>query len=334
MAVYVLNPLTAPAATSPAVQINMFVSGGEDFEVHVPDDWYSRFTPMPTQSGFEAQSGMISSTSLQGMGYNAPENGAIIKLGNNSSKDANFSKVYAGETITTMRGLLKRFTRWRSVSCGLADTAAVNVRLKHPYVPPFMGDYSPATSSPDTTTAGGRWSYTSPHLFNWLSPAFKGFRGASRYKIIPRVFNSARPLNIAVSRYSDWDGFEWNEDTTLVVTGTKTATARGAMIRRNLQDVNDTVAPFLGAGGALFNNAVNHCAEIELPFYTQRRFANSRHGNWAAIDTFDLGGYEATIFGTLREDDVVDCYYATGDDFQFLFFVGLPIMNYVPTQPA
>jgi hypothetical protein len=340
LAVYVLNPLTAPAEDSPPVQINLFVSAGDDFEVHVPDDWFNRFTPLPrAQSGFEAQSG-ISPTAHQSVDYNAPENGAIIQLGYKSHKSDDFTKVYTGESILSLRMLLKRFSRWRTITMTLATAeSARNVRIRHGYIPPFMGDYTPNVTAPDVTAGAVKWGYITPHLLHWVLPAYRGFRGSMRHKIVPRATDTSTTggvdTSIYVTRYSLWNGAEFIEEDAGIGSGTSRSTiAYNATVRRDADDTNDTNVPSLAAGGAYFSSKVNPVAEIELPFYGQRRFANARHDNWAALDTYDLGGYEATIFGSFGVLDRLDFLTAVGEDFQPLFFVGLPNMTYLAEQPA
>jgi hypothetical protein len=58
--VYVVNELTTPNSTiDNNIEINVFVSMGDDFEVFVPDDYFQFFTfKPPVEGGLRAQSGM------------------------------------------------------------------------------------------------------------------------------------------------------------------------------------------------------------------------------------------------------------------------------------
>lgn len=255
-------------------------------------------------------------------------------MGYKSKKSPELNKVYTGECITTFRMLIKRFCRWRSFAAFGSNTNWLYV--KHPYFPPWLGSYEGFTGqAPDLTVADNRYAFVTPTILHWLMPAYKGFRGAMRHKIVMRT-KGAPSYASMVTRYSDDDGLEWRETFKSDATPTSIYQyPRFAALRESGFPYNDTNVPALGLGGTVICPPINPVLEIELPFYTQRRFANARHDHWAALDTYDLGGYKAFLNGTFtNNDDHIDYYAAAGDDFQLLFFVGLPAMYYFETLPV
>jgi len=73
LGVYVVNELTTPNSTvNNDIQVNVYVSMGDDFEVFVPDDHFQYFVFKP-QSGFEPQSGEVTPESQNTSEPSAPQ---------------------------------------------------------------------------------------------------------------------------------------------------------------------------------------------------------------------------------------------------------------------
>lgn len=328
LGVFVLNNLTSPSDAGTTVGINVFVSAGDDFGVHVPDDWFQQFNPH-----FDSQSG-VEATHHNSVDYNAPKNGDILVLGPKGKVSPETNLVFAGETISSFRQLLKRYSRWRSLCLGSDTGKHFRYRQKFSWFPAYRG--RPYQGNiPDATAAATGYAYNTTTLLHWVSLAFRGMRGSTRFKFVPYVVsNGDTNISGTMERYSNDDGFEFFDRVITQQTSLTTQSEAAWFGMRNTVDGhNDDRLMQTANGAAVFHSAVNPTCEVEIPYYCNRRFVSGRHTNWMDWDTYQVGGFYLNLHGFMSFQTYANLFQSVGEDFQVYFFMGLPKMYYEPIPP-
>jgi hypothetical protein len=107
--VIVVNELTTPSSiVTNDIEINVFVSMGDDFEVAAPDDYFQHFVLKP-------QSGEMVTEAQSTMELDAPQQTMSTIIGLPPAEDSNLNKVFMGEAVVTFRTMLKRYTLWNVI---------------------------------------------------------------------------------------------------------------------------------------------------------------------------------------------------------------------------
>jgi hypothetical protein len=336
--VIVVNELTTPNSTvTNDIQINVFVSMGDDFEVAAPDDYFQHFVLKP-QSGeiLDPQNGEIVPESQNTEELDAPQQTMTTIVGLPPVEDPNLNKVFFGEAITSFRTMLKRYNLWNIIP--KLDTIPIVVSTRYPAFPYLRGAVSGAV---DTTAAVEQYNYVNTVLLHWVRMAFSGHRGSIRYKFIPRGFQS-RGDRIEVQR-APWGAGEpgYGSDYQSMNTYADESAARRTIVAQWESGTNNLPLhenPFPATrGAAVTTNQVNGALEVEIPYYSPYRFTPGKMENltsatiWEA--TFDI----RTFFngnGSTTSTSGYDVYVAAGEDFQTYFFTGLPRMYYEASPPA
>lgn len=321
--VYVLNPLTAPGDAVQQVHILVFVSAGRDYEVTVPNPYnlndYDMVQYVP-QSGEEVTD-IKPAFEFISNEDTSPQMYEIQEMSNGLQNLKDINKVFIGETITSFRTVLKRFMK---VEQGLLTSAPPAMhKITRGMYPMLKGSYSQAPSQSEI----GDYAYTNMTVLNWLMICFAGVRGGSRWKVL---FSSVQDFN-AFHSYATVDVDDegnWWRNTSLTVPAVRRAEF-GVDMR---SEANFARERNLGTGGALAHSSVNPVLEFEVPFYSKRRF-------WSTGDTYaDLGavdcGWEAGCVNNIAADTYFTTWCAAAEDFQLYFWIGMPLMRYVPTLPV
>lgn len=324
--VIVVNELTTPSSiVTNDVEINVFVSMGDDFEVAAPDDYFQRFVLKP-------QSGVVADAMGEGE-VDAPQQSESCIIGLPPNDDPNLNKVFFGESIVTFRTMLKRYTLWNSVPCTSNFPSTISGRF--PQFPYLRGNVSGAV---DETTAGEDYNYCNTLLLHWVSCAFSGRRGSIRYKFIaegPQFLGDK--VTIQRSPYvRTAPAYEFDRITrptfSSVTQGRKDIMSEWAGGTGN--NLPASGKPFSGARGvALTTNSVNGSLEFEIPYYSPYRFTPGKPVNYTTSQVFDTAwDYKVDFEGDGRA--TMHVYAAAGEDFQTYFFTGLPRMYYESSPPA
>ena len=335
IAVYVVNDLTVPSASSVAdtIEINVFVSAGDDMTFRDPTADLDRYNWFPEpQSGVELipQSGEESMTQMDKEDTEEPsrpmQQTIEKKMAETVSQTDATDHVFFGESLVSIRSMLKRYNRHSSYinidEAGLR--IARNVFSSFPF-------YSGYASNAVTPVNGGAEQYNFSHMtyLNYFTPAFKGWRGGMRWKLNPTVQSTGRYATHNVSRQS---GVVSAYEESSVILPTDPAELNRLLAIETM--------PMLG-GGHASNSAANPCLEIEVPYQKRLRFSNARSANYTAPtasittinDTVNLR-YETILSGNRNQSAlIVEKFVGTGEDFSLFFFVGCPIMYPDVTVP-
>lgn len=319
----VVNELTSPSpGLGQPVYINLFVSAGEDFEVAGPTDDILNFCEFEPQSGMEPQSGEEGEELLDEQD-NIPESPApITSIGQEESLDNPNLHVFFGESFASVRALLKRYCFHQAYQRLNIQSHVLITESNFPCYPGQVGStvarhITDATATPSSTP----WNYCSMTYLNWFTPCYVGWRGGLRSKYTPdnnRGYIYVRRFSEPVSQ-ADCGASSLDVTTTTV------------------SDVAyDFLAMFRGGCGHDITLAdIDGSAEVEFPFYSNKRFAPARR----FLDGSGTGGNEWTgenaghmcvaSYGSLGNASTftggnVMRHVAAADDFSLFMWVGQP----------
>lgn len=330
LGVYVVNELTTPNSTTDNdIEINVFVSMGDDFEVFVPDDHFQRFVFKP-QVILDAQSGVELVPESQNTGEpSAPQQEQSMDLGPTKSDLGQINHVYTGEAIASFRTLLKRYNLWRSMGNSANTESIMSGRLA--MFPFLRGNVAGAVD----VASSGPYNYCNTILLHWVTYAFSGWRGSTRFKLLPRgPFVAAERPTIYVQRHPlgeiEYQQFVDTPPSYL----TQSEVAHSAVLSSG--GIPDRDKPFTGAKGQTYTTGIiNPTLEFELPFYSPFRFAPGKTESYTGVGLW-AEGFDYRMWYQGQTSTAYDIHTSVGEDFQVYFFTGLPRMYFEngPPNPA
>jgi hypothetical protein len=316
-------PLTSPSGTiDNSVEINVYVSMGDDFEVYNPSNDFQRFGFMQ-QSGPEIVPDEFNTTE-----YNAPLQADSMLMGLHLQDNDYLPLVYMGESIKSFRTMLKRYNLHRRdmMSNGLDYFAYHGVR---PQFPALRGV---ASESIDNTLAGGDYTYVNTILLHWVRMAFQGHRGSIRYKMmIHSPVSWSRHISGYIERRPFSASNSWSDIRLTYPANTSQSQVANLVMHNGPLDFID------GINGALYiNSSVNPTAEFEVPWESDQRCYYARNSSFLNTSQFSTAqpGFKFALTGQSSDRDSLDWWVAAGEDFQCYFFVGLPRCFVYNAPPA
>lgn len=332
--VYVVNELTTPNSTvDNDIEVNVYVSMGDDFEVFVPDDYFQYFTFKPItvapQSGMEMQGGTIVSESQNTEEPSAPQQTSAMTLGPTISDNSDINKVYTGESIASFRTMLKRYNLWNCVP--MTDTVGTSIYGRFSMFPYLRGAVSGAV---DTTNVGRAYNYCNTVLLHWVTLAHSGWRGSIRYKWLPRgSFAPAWRPSLYVQRHPLGEIEHSRAVNNPPTYGSFKQAGQGVMPTLNLGFMPSINKPFTGTRGQVYQSGfLNPAIEFECPYYSPLRFTPGKEENHTGLNLFNEG-YDYFLETNGGAETCWDIHVAAGEDYQAYFFTGLPRMYFEPTIP-
>lgn len=325
LGVYVVNELTTPNSTvNNDIEVNVYVSAGDDFEVFVPESHFQKFVVKP-QSGKEP----IVPESQNTMEPSAPEHDQTETLGPQDTNHDLLNHVFVGEAISSFRTLLKRYNLHTAIGDSTTGDRIINiVRSGLPY---FRGNVQGAV---DTTSLAAPYNYCNTVLIHWVLMAFSGYRGSIRWKYLP--LSGFDNVSYTVERES-------GKFTTDAYSNLNTPAANFTTLGSAGYLTLDPTFTSPGTRGSAFQNSnVNPTIEFEVPYYNQFRFCPAKIqnltttaglGSWAG--SLGVDRYDLDIHVTGKTDgDWLGAYCAAGEDFQVYFWSALPRLYYEAAAPV
>jgi len=331
--VYVVNELTTPNSTvSNDIEINVFVSMGDDFEVFVPDDHFQYFVCKP-QMGFEAQSGSeekLVSESQNTQEPSAPQQDVAETLGPTMSDNSDINKVFTGESITSFRTMLKRYNLWNAISSLSGAPKIIYGRLNmYPY---FRGNVAGAV---DQTDALAPYNYCNTILLHWCTWAFSGWRGSIRYKFLLKgPMQMSDRLIMYVQRHPIGEAAYRQGITTPPNYLSSKQVAKSVIPSYNVSTFPNSDQVFTGMKGQIFQSGwLNPNIEFECPYYSPYRFTPGKEEDLTNTANWNEGfDYFISLDGATSSS--IDIHVSAGEDFQLYFFTGLPRLYYEASAPV
>jgi hypothetical protein len=336
---YVVNELTVPnSITNNDIQVNVYVSMGDDFEVFVPENRFALFTNKP-RSVFESQSGEIVPDAQNTSEPSAPQQSLSTNVGPGLQQSPDITKVFAGEAIVSLRSLLKRYSLWTCLASGTNKKSRIVGRFG---IFPYLRGNAPPTV--DIASGGENYNFCNSLLLHWVRNSYSGWRGSIRYKLIPRGYsNSQDHIEVERAVYKNTELSYYNEyyEEEPYADSNK---ARAACMYQidpllNLTDFKNF--QYGGQGKALAYNSVNGALEFEVPYQCNLRFSPGKPVGYTGPQDLVPGGFDyrfvTQTVPDLEENENIsmtyDIYTSAGEDFQTYFFTGLPRMYYEKEAP-
>lgn len=356
LSVFVVNDLTTPnpdGSVDASVEVNVFVNMCDDARFAAPTpaalENISYFRPpAPVAVPQVLEINPESDEQVAEVQLSAPDSTDVVtEVGASGSTDDHTMDVFFGEQIVSIRELLKRYCLHSGIVSGSFSSFESNgmtLNLRQPDFPYYKG-YCP--DGPQQSTSGA-FAYSHMTYLNYFTPCFVGYRGGIRWKYLASrnaslVTNTAEQAN-ATSLLDVFGSVTRSDGVTqsLVTYGSYEPYfyGSGSSIFRNISFTNqqNTFAHQImegcgsGAGGLHVTPAqLNPSLEVELPFYTNRRFFNARRIN--VVDTRSLSDenppvHELQVTGAKC---AIMGYVAAAEDFSLSFFMGVPVMFSVGT---
>lgn len=316
--VYILNQLTVPSSEAgQQIQVNVYVSC-ENLEVGEPDEAGIRdWTYVPQMGVMTPQMGEMTGDVETTDEANAPEQSGVIETMAKETDVSDYTyHVYFGEHIVSLRQMLKRYMYSETFSGGLIGSAAGLVQFTTSL--PLHPGYPADGIHRDGATP---FNATNMTYLNWVLPAFVGWRGSLRWKILvdgSQAGSSVVAPILAVANSGIDTGYLKSE----------TLLAYGG---------NDQLATGIGRllFGSTFNGAAytpvnrNPVLEYEVPFYTNKRFGYARDDRLVdrtfsqaqnvtiSMSTFSGGGADRAY--------ILHKFVSVGEDFSLYFYLCTPV---------
>jgi len=328
ISLYVLNELTTPNSTvDNSIEVNVFISAGDDFEVASPSQYITKFVFKP-QSGIEVVDGVSAD-------QDKPQQEDVKVLANPFDANSMKNMVYFGEKIVSFRPLLKRYNHHKTFGHTLASpTTASFYYMRQNMFPYWRGNMPGAV---DTTNAAAPYNYVNTTLMHWISIAHQAWRGGIRYKVVPRYHENAAGTSIAANRVSNWvsDDTYVEVEASLPVNSSMDFVHHIGMYRELSTGIYHPTSPIdMMEGGTINAGNVNPSIEIEIPFYSELRFSPGKKSNLTDTnvimeDLWDLRVSSAPPCGL----SMYDIFVAAAEDFQVYQWVGMPRVYYEDNPP-
>lgn len=319
LSVYVLNELTTPNSTvNNDIAINVFVSGCEDYKVSVPTgDQISNLTPT---TSLVPQSGTFEEVALEEK--NAPRNEVAKEtFAMCQPLVSSADSVYFGETVVSLRQLLRRYSLWSSLA-GVVNASRGVSTLQMPDFPGHRG-YT-AYGAVAYVGAGGAGNYnpSSTTIMHWLAMAYMAYRGGVRHKVVlGNLVNTAGGV-ITVARDSAIAGYP----AVYARTAADVVTNQFAFAANRLNNLLKTCQ----SGGHIVPTCLQSAIEYETPMYTNNRFLSTRNLGFRTSYGVDNFSHTLTMStGIIAGTPSYDVFIAGAEDSTFVGFQGCPALRVV-----
>lgn len=321
LGVYVVNELTTPnSTTNNDIEINVFVSAGDDFEVFVPDDKFQQFVAKP-QAG-------TADTIPESFGTDepdAPQQEQSNQIGPGITNHEMLGRVYTGESIQSFRTMLKRYNLHASITPeSQLDATMYGRRPSFPYL---RGNVSGAVDIAGLAT----YNFCNTVMLHWVTWAFSGWRGSVRWKVMPRA-NGNTKLSVYVQRAHNPD-FGFKRQTTVTPAYDKTTAAHSSVRSTGIGGFYDNPVPTGPRGATYTISDVNPIVEFESPYYSSYRFFPGKGEDYTTLLQY-TEGFDYWVNGQMSNKQVFDFWCAAGEDFQCYFFTGLPRLYWEASPPS
>ncbi len=306
--VEVLNDLTTPNDASTDISIMAYVRGGDKLKFMAPRDALQNVKY--THGSF--QSGIASGDTT------APPTAYCVGSDGTLSSDHS-ALIYGGESVASIRQLLRRYWFYQSLSmapiANIKDVVMQEFHLPvYPVTPGFVTDGMHSTSVPEN------YNYVGMTLINYLTPCYLCRRGGIRYKAISPRSNSEMSIIQSKITRSEFAISSYASSRLLAAT----TDSPSAVAAQNI------AAKATGAGSDITVVDTQPVLEVELPFYSNARFAFSRVvlNKGSARDQSNTQNMFVDIMLArllnVPATEVTDLFVATGEDFGLFYYLHSP----------
>lgn len=317
LGVFVVNSLTTPQSTViNDVEVNVFVSAGDDFEVFVPDDQYQKFV-------YKAQSGEANTPDPAG---DSPD-----PMGPGYQNAPMLNRVFTGEAIMSLRQLLRRYMLHTAYDPSGDQTSQFRTsHIEHGMFPFLRGNVDGAIHERVAGATVAPYNFSNTLLLHLVGNCFAGWRGSMRYKIQNRV-KSWAVAEVERCELDTGDDFYYDV-VNVLPSRSPSEGASYSVLNTSGSGRYDPHHLNSGTKGLTrISSEMNSCLEYEIPFYDRNRFIPGRRENWT--ENIGTSGAVVNITHDAHEDEVFLHYMSVGEDFQVYFWLGCPPMYWEINPP-
>jgi hypothetical protein len=336
LSVYVVNELTAPTSdASNGIEVNVFVSAGEDLEVYDPDASY-----IQDLTWFQPQMGEIFESQMAETTDNQPDSdltqaesepmksGVSQTMAPQLPAASHIVDVYYGDPVSSFRQCLKRYNLHNTV-VPPSSIASISLVTWFNSNFPFYRGYAPGAVD---TSVNGPYNYCKMTLLNYVTPAFVCMRGGTRRKYVRGCgFSDIKSELMMVTRKAnvDFGGYSVTNQN-IPVQSNSNQSERHRFYAINL--------PHTWDGAFATTTDQNPVCEVEIPMYRNVRFAPAKKADWTS-NAFSFRKFHRldTVWEAKNGDAAaIYSFVATAEDFNLGFFTGAPVAYYLPqaSDPA
>jgi hypothetical protein len=320
----VINTLTAPTDDKP-ISVNVFVSMGDDFKFGSPSSYFNNYSVFPeqpaalleeekldSQSGEDASCAMLNEKPTE----NKPTSpAAIMQVSTPSNPTDETMSVFFGESVTSIRELMKRYVYYRFYS---RDSTATPGQLS---IWSIASSGLPACPGFDPTgsdlVGGSNATVVTNTAVAYFRVCYAAWRGSLRKKF---VFQGS-PTNSNIFVYRDPVASQVISSTDDVAT---TNFNRVALSRGGDVTAQGTAMTPLGQNSVL---------EVEIPFMENIRFFGPRFARRTTTFSTPVTVREQNVIESLPAPATISSqsrtaqeWVAAGEDFTLFFYTGVPIL--------
>lgn len=312
-----LTRLTAPTAVAP-VTLLVFVKSAENLEFANP------VTPVQTSMLWTPQS----SDEIDGV---------QVEMGEKSTLKMDRYRVNFGETVRSLRPLLRRSNYTETVSQPAAAAGTGFIYNRHLRFPLYYG-YDPqgihqakGTITPATTYP---FNWVKPIPYHWIAPAFVAQRGSAMWHY--NVEGSTPCNHVWATRLPTFDY------SNVAVGAVSTAATTNSLVSSFYK-----VQFYPSEGGtALTNQLTNGCLSVSYPSANQYKFQSTRltaTSNPSNVDGIEdgsnsefvaFGANYNTVTGPQPASLRIHKHFGVGVDFNLHFFLNAPTLYRISNDPV
>ena len=374
LSVYVVTELAVPDTTvNNDIQINVFVSASDDFELAEPSGErvanlrltspnYQPTAVMSDDVVFKTMSdekkhampfsvaphAMAEDTgATQDSQENASEQNTTVKVGPSLSIGDKTNLIHYGESIRSFRQLLKRYSLHEIVTVArdgqpIANPNNIFHKISRnilPFEPGFSNRYNTNATTPLYVLTDGRYAYGEMTPIRYLTTAFVGWKGGVRWMINGSTLGCpcdrtdvlaarAAPCSMENEYSNDQNGGH-----------------SLALLNSEYSFKKDFT---MQEGGVVTSLQVNPVVSIEVPYYSNYRFAPGRlAADFRSTESYPwMPGWKFGIMAktpdpALNPNDWASfpyrsysTYVAAAEDFQVSGFIGAPPFYIEYTRPT
>jgi len=339
LSVYIVNDLTVPntdPAINNSIEVNVFSRMCDDARFAQPAEMRKRsmsyFRPPDGALTIEPQSAEMEEQEM------APvSTGADVTIADEQPVSDHMMDVFFGEEITSIRQMLKRYCFHTFMPLTKLEEGLRNrmYRVTTPDFPYYNG-FNPGSDDSGVIDATNyKFSYTQNTYLNYFTPAFVAYRGGIRWKKLAHRGGGAGLVDYTGEHFSIVRS-SGAVDTNLILPGTGDANnAYKPFIRsENLNPLRfrDTAArasAFMSSFapvGFLTPADRNPACEVDLPFYSNRRFMCARRIKNLEDRQLDDELPPVHVTTTMGCFSATENFVAAAEDFSLSFFIGVPVM--------
>lgn len=344
LSVHVLNDLAVPGSVVADIQVNVYVSMLEDFEVAMPNNsltsWRFRSQTNPQmgvpEMGYPEMAEGDQTADMDCCDDPVMDPPTIDTMADAIIDSPDTTKLFFGEVIGSFRQMLKRTCLSEVVRLN-DDTKSTISTISRRAFPEFGGrlpNSAPtfAGSVALTYSNGEKYVPAATTYINYISQMFLGWRGSIRWTVDTSTLNvsSGNDRFNSVTTILARDNISVRTSTSTELLGTGVPPQNVNVVMMNNED-----SMFVN-GGFVGNTNVNPVHSVEVPFYANRRFLLTQNQpSYTAVLDEPCFTFSAVLPGSATDDDVsfVRMFCSAGEDLNFFFFNGLPPMFFQPTLP-